>query len=342
MGLPEKTERTILDETAAQVRVCTKCRLHEGRAHAVPGEGPIDAEILLIGEAPGRDEDSAGRPFVGAAGRILDKALKTAKLSRGDVFITNVVKCRPPSNRAPKVDELAACHAYLATQIATIRPKVIVTLGSTALRAVAGPGIELKEARSKVLRFEDAVLVPTFHPAAVLYNRGLEANLADDLRKAARRVRTKRRRIRSAPPRKGPPTKPTASSGAVVVNPEGRILLLRRADEEIWGLPKGTVEEGESLEATAIREVHEECGFRVKLLHPLMHVQYSFYWPPEGVNYDKKVAYFLAEPVGGRLRLEAGFEEGRWVDREEALRLLYWQNDRAVVAKAFEILDASS
>lgn len=342
MDPPGEGSRRIVDETAAQVRACTRCRLHESRSHAVPGEGPAVASVFLIGEAPGRDEDASGLPFIGAAGRVLDRALKAAKLPRDRVFLTNVVKCRPPSNRAPKADEIESCHPYLMTQIAAVRPKVIVTLGSTALRAVAGPDVNLKDARGKPMPYQGALLVPTYHPAAALYNRSLESSLAADLKVAARQVRAKRKRIRSAPPRTDRPTMPTSSSGAVIVNPEGRILLLRRADENTWGLPKGTVEEGESLEETAVREVREESGLRVRLHRPLMRIRYALYWPPDDVNYDKTVAYFLAEPVGGRIRLEPGFEEARWVTRDEARRLLHWPNDRDVVAKAFEVLAQSA
>jgi len=104
-----------------RVRACTLCRLHEGRAHAVPGEGPLDPPVLLVGEAPGREEDASGRPFVGAAGRVLDKALRAAGLPRDAVFVTNVVKCRPPGNRAPKADEMEACRPYLLAQIELVR-----------------------------------------------------------------------------------------------------------------------------------------------------------------------------------------------------------------------------
>src|SRR2546422_9735377 len=106
-----------LEEIAARVRACTLCRLHRSRSRAVPGEGPIDAGVFLIGEAPGREEDAVGRPFVGSAGKVLDKALTAGRLSRQGVFITNVVKCRPPANRAPKADEIEACRAYLQSQI---------------------------------------------------------------------------------------------------------------------------------------------------------------------------------------------------------------------------------
>jgi len=151
-------------------------------------------------------------------------------------------------------------------------------------------------------------------------------------------ARSKRLRIRSGPLRETKPTRPATSSGAVIAGPDGRILLLKRADEEIWCLPKGTVEPGETLEETAIREVQEETGLRVKLLRPLHEVRYSFYWPPAGVNYDKTVTYFLAEPIGGHLAPEPGFDEARWVTRPEALRLLHWKNDMDVIARAFEAI----
>jgi len=328
----------LLEKTAAAVRSCTLCRLHAGRIQAVPGEGPLDADVFLIGEAPGREEDATGSPFVGSAGKILDKALAAARLPRSSVFVTNVVKCRPPANRGPRSDEIETCRPYLMTQIAAVRPKVLVTLGSTALRGLLGTGIDLKEARGKTLAFGDVPVLPTYHPAAILYNRRLEPTLRNDLRKAAQLGAAKRVRIRSGPPRRGKPTQRTASSGAVVVGPADRILLLRRADEDIWCLPKGTVEPGESLEETAVREVREETGLRVRLLRPLHEVGYSFFWPPGGVNYDKTVAYFLAEPIGGGLEPEPGFDEARWVTRGEAMRLLHWKNDKEVVDRAFEAI----
>jgi len=289
-----------------------------------------------VGEAPGKEEDASGRPFVGAAGKILDKALDAGRLPRGSVFITNIVKCRPPGNRAPRADEIEACRPYLLTQIATIRPKIVVTMGSTALRGVLGSALELKDARTKRLALDDVPVVSTYHPAAVLYNRGLERTIRGDLQKVAREVRSEAPRIRSEAPHEGVPTSPLRSSGAAIVNSDGRILLLCLEGDETWSLPKGTVEPGETLEQTAVREVHEETGLRVRLLRPLRDVSYSFYWPPAGVNYHKTVAYFLAEPIGGEVRPESGFEEARWVSCEEALRLLRWPNDRDVVSNAFE------
>jgi len=335
---PDEERVALLETTAEAVRSCTLCRLHSGRIHAVPGEGPLDADVFLIGEAPGREEDAIGVPFVGSAGKILDKALAAARILRSSVFITNVVKCRPPATRWPRSDEIESCRPYLMTQIAAVRPKVLVTLGSTALKGLLGTGLDLKDARGKTLAYGDIPVLPTYHPAAILYNRRLEPTLTNDLRKAAKLGAAKRARIRSGPPRKGKPTQATASSGAVVVGPGDRILLLRRADEDIWCLPKGTVEPGENLEETAVREVREETGLRVRLLRPLHKVRYSFFWPPGSVNYDKTVAYFLAEPIGGRLEPEPGFDEARWVTREGAMRLLHWKNDKEVVARAFEAI----
>ncbi len=328
----------VLEETAAKVRECTLCRLHRGRTRAVPGEGPIDADVFLIGEAPGREEDAIGRPFVGSAGKVLNKALAAAHLSRKDVFITNVVKCRPPANRAPKTDEIEACRPYLRSQIEAVRPKVLVTLGSTALRGLLGPGSLMSEARGNDLAFDGIPVRSTYHPAALLYNRRFEAALRNDLREVARRVLAKPARIRSTRPRVGKPVRPGRSAGAVVMNPEGRALLLRKAGEAIWCLPKGTVEPGETIEETAVREVREETGLRVKLFRPLTEVRYAFYWPPDGVNVDKTVAYFLATPIGGRVKPEPGFDEGRWVSRREAMELLHWPNDREVVARAFDAM----
>lgn len=338
MGSAEEARREALDRLAAEVRACTRCRLHESRTLAVPGEGPLDANVLVVGEAPGREEDAVGRPFVGSAGKVLDAALTSAGLARDEVFVTNVVKCRPPKNRRPKSDEVEACRPYLLEQIDLVRPKVLVTLGATGLAALLGPGVELKDARARAHLVHGLPLVATYHPAAVLYNRRLERDLRKDLRKVGRTLRPAKPRVRSGPPRAGVGFETSVSSGGVVANVEGRIILLKRADEDIWCLPKGTLEAGETLEAAATREILEETGLRVKLLRPLVTIHYKYYWPPKGVNVDKTVAYFLAEPIGGRVSLEGGFDEARWVTRAQAVRLLHWKNDKDVVTSAFEIL----
>ena len=330
-----------LEDLAARIRGCTLCRLHEGRGHAVPGEGPADAKLFLVGEAPGRHEDAEGRPFVGVAGKVLDSVLGEVGLSRRDVFITNVVKCRPPENRRPRADEIAACRPYLVAQIRAVHPAVLVALGDTAATSLAGPTADVAAARRRSSRFEGIPAIATYHPAATLYNRRLTKILEEDLARAARLARIPRPK-RSGKPRPGRPVKTALSSGCAVVDPGGRILLIRRADERIWGLPKGTVEPGETLEETAVREVREETGLQVRILAPLTEIRYRFYSPRDGANVDKRVVYFLAERVGGRLKLEPGFDDARWFTKSDALRRLHFENDRTIVRRAFEALAGST
>ncbi len=333
---PDRVGAT-LEETASAVRVCTRCPLHTTRTHAVPGEGPSQATILLLGEAPGRDEDASGRPFVGRAGKILDRSLAAAGIERASVFITNVVKCRPPKNRRPKGKEVAACRLYLLAQIEAARPRVVVTLGATALHGLLGPGHVFKAARREHLRFGDVRVLATYHPAAVLYNRNLEGALRRDLARAAQAAKPARRRVLSRPARKDRETRPAVSCGGVILDAAHRVLLLRRADEGIWCLPKGTMEAGETPEGTALREIEEESGLQVRLVRPAGTIAFTYYWPPHDVNYARTVVYFLAEPVHGEVRLEPGFDAFRWASKEEALRLLHWEDTRGVVRLAFEL-----
>ena len=173
-----------LEKIAANVRGCPLCKLSRSRKNAVPGEGQLSAKIMVIGEAPGRSEDEKGRPFVGAAGRILDELLKKAGIERSEVFITNIVKCRPPNNRVPKEDELTACRPYLDRQIALIKPKVICILGRTAYSSLLG-GSSITANRGKIVERAGQKYFLTFHPAAVIYNKGLLSALEADLKKLA-------------------------------------------------------------------------------------------------------------------------------------------------------------
>ena len=143
---------------------------------------------MLVGEAPGRDEDREGQPFVGAAGQILDRALLSAGIRRDDVYITNTVKCRPPRNRRPSREETDACGDFLTAQVETIGPRVVVAMGQTAVRALLGPGHALSGVRGRWRRLDGVPLLATYHPAAILYNRRLVATLARDLAKARRRA----------------------------------------------------------------------------------------------------------------------------------------------------------
>jgi uracil-DNA glycosylase len=179
-----------LEKIAADVRGCPLCKLSRSRKNAVPGEGQLSAKIMFIGEAPGRSEDEKGRPFVGAAGRILDELLKKAGIERSEVFITNIVKCRPPNNRVPKEDELTACRPYLDRQIALIKPKVICILGRTAYSSLLG-GSSITANRGKIVERAGQKYFLTFHPAAVIYNKDLLSALEADLKKLAVEINKK-------------------------------------------------------------------------------------------------------------------------------------------------------
>ncbi|HEU5050092.1 MAG TPA: uracil-DNA glycosylase [Gemmatimonadales bacterium] len=171
-----------LDKVAERIRSTYCCGLCPGRKHAVPGEGNPEAELVLVGEGPGANEDETGRPFVGAAGRLLDEILGAVELRREDVFICNVVKCRPPQNRKPLPDEIAACIPYLHRQLALIRPRVILTLGGTAAEALLGVKQSLGKLREKVHAYDGIPLVATYHPAALLRNPDWKKPTWDDVR----------------------------------------------------------------------------------------------------------------------------------------------------------------
>jgi DNA polymerase len=171
-----------LKRVKSEISACQKCSLSKARKKAVPGEGPEAARIMLIGEAPGAREDLTGRPFVGSCGRLLDQALEKAGLNRSEVFITSVVKCRPPENRQPKRSEVMACIPHLKEQIEAIDPDVICLMGNVASKALLGR-TGVTKIHGEV--FDDRFLV-TFHPAAVLRNRRLEEQFISDLKKLAR------------------------------------------------------------------------------------------------------------------------------------------------------------
>jgi len=171
-----------LNKVAAEVRVCQLCGLAATRIKAVPGEGPAQADIMLIGEGPGFHEDKQGRPFVGPSGQFLNDLLASAGYKREEVFITNVVKCRPPGNRDPLPDEIQACSGYLDRQIALINPKVIVTLGRFSMaRWFAGQKISAIHGKAK--KVDGRVVVPMFHPAAALHQPALRTAIEEDFRK---------------------------------------------------------------------------------------------------------------------------------------------------------------
>ena len=172
----------ILNEIAHQTSVCTRCKLHYSRRNAVPGAGRPDSEIMFIGEGPGFHENQQGLPFVGAAGQFLDELLAEANLKREDVFITNVVKCRPPGNRDPQPEELEACKPYLDRQIAAINPDVIVTLGRFSMGHFIRNG-KISSIHGHSFWSNGRMILPMYHPAAALHQPSLRSVVVEDFKK---------------------------------------------------------------------------------------------------------------------------------------------------------------
>jgi uracil-DNA glycosylase family 4 len=171
----------LLSAVAAEARACTRCPLHVGRTQAVPGEGNPLSDVLLVGEGPGAREDATGRPFVGPAGQLLDELLRSIGWDRPDVFITNVVKCRPPGNRDPEPEEIATCAPYLDRQEAALDPAVIVTLGRHSLRRYL-PEARISAVHGQLRRSGGRFVFPMYHPAAALHQSSLRETLFADIR----------------------------------------------------------------------------------------------------------------------------------------------------------------
>jgi DNA polymerase len=184
--MTDQKARALNDE----IRACSRCRLSSGRTHAVPGEGPVPARILFVGEAPGGEEDRTGRPFAGRAGKVLDSLLTSVGLARTEVFITSILKCRPPKNRDPREEEIARCKPYLDRQIALLRPLVIVPMGRHSAAVIMGqfgiPAGKISEIHGRVFPvtapYGRIVLFPVYHPAVVTHNPPLRGQLEADFR----------------------------------------------------------------------------------------------------------------------------------------------------------------
>lgn len=209
MALEDERRSVEYKRLVNEIVECKKCPLHKYRKKPVPGEGPLDAEVMIVGEAPGRREDETGRPFVGPAGRLLDALLAKAGLERSKVYITNIVKCRPPGNRDPSRQEVEACLPYLKRQIRIIKPRVIIALGRHAgstLYQMAGRRWRGMRAEHGVpinanIEGINVIIVPTYHPAAALYNPQLRQVLEEDFEGVISEIvgesRSKERRSRS-------------------------------------------------------------------------------------------------------------------------------------------------
>jgi DNA polymerase len=174
---------------ADEIRACTACPLHRSAKQAVPGEGSAESGILFLGEAPGYNEDVQGRPFVGAAGKLLDELLAGIGLDRGKVFITNVVRHRPPENRDPLPEEVAACHVWFERHLAALKPKVVVTLGRHAMYKFF-PGESISRVHGHARKKDGITIFPVFHPAAALHQPSLRADLQKDFEALAKFLET--------------------------------------------------------------------------------------------------------------------------------------------------------
>jgi DNA polymerase len=189
----------ILAQVAKEVAVCEKCALYHSRKKSVPGEGPADSEIMFIGEGPGFYENEQGRPFVGASGQFLDQLLAQAGLKRTDVWIGNVVKCRPPGNRDPLPEELAACDTYLERQIKTINPSIIITLGRYSMGRFM-PGAKISAVHGQMRKVGERYVIAMFHPAAALHQASLKPAILADFAKLPELLEQARKALgRSAP-----------------------------------------------------------------------------------------------------------------------------------------------
>jgi uracil-DNA glycosylase family 4 len=177
-----------LETVRQNVIECTKCDLCKTRTNAVPGKGNFNSDVIFVGEAPGKNEDLHGEPFIGVAGKKLTVALENAGISRDEVYITNTVKCRPPNNRVPSKLEKETCQEYIQKEIEIIKPKIICVLGNTAFGSVLG-GTEITKFRGKIGRKNDQLYFITIHPAATIYNQKLVEVLKEDIKKLFELIR---------------------------------------------------------------------------------------------------------------------------------------------------------
>lgn len=172
---------------AENIRNCRKCELWKTRKNAVVGAGPFDTTVMFIGEAPGQEEDKQGKPFVGRAGEVLTESLANIGLKREDIYITNILKCRPPENRDPRTQEIQQCLSYLLEQINLVNPEIITTLGKVSTRVILKRrNIRIKRisnVRGEIFQLKDHVVLPTYHPAAALYNPALKEKIEADFKK---------------------------------------------------------------------------------------------------------------------------------------------------------------
>lgn len=176
------------EELENSIKECKKCRLYNNRTKIVFGVGNKKADIMFIGEGPGADEDLKGEPFVGKAGKLMDKAFEGIGITRGKIYIANIVKCRPPSNRTPEDDEASACLNYLRNQVILVKPKIIVLLGNVALKNILGKDLSITSSRGKWVEKKGILYMPTWHPAALLRDENKKIEFWLDLKEVVKKA----------------------------------------------------------------------------------------------------------------------------------------------------------
>ena len=189
MDVETVTHPPTLEEVRQELGDCQRCKLHGGRTNLVFGVGNLAADLMFVGEAPGADEDAQGIPFVGRAGQLLTKIIAAIGLSREQVYIANILKCRPPGNRDPEPDEVETCEPFLFQQIETIQPKIIVALGKYAAQNLLRTQIPISKMRGEFVRFQNCWLLPTFHPSYLLRNSSAKRQVWEDMKKVRDRLK---------------------------------------------------------------------------------------------------------------------------------------------------------
>lgn len=184
-GKAVRSETLTLTDVKKELENCTRCKLHRSRKTIVFGEGNAEATLMFIGEGPGYDEDVQGRPFVGKAGQLLTKIIESIHLSREEVYIANIVKCRPPQNRNPEPDEIGSCNSFLMKQIRSIRPKIICALGTFSAQTLLNTATKITALRGRVFELEGIKVIPTYHPAYLLRNPERKKEVWEDMKKIA-------------------------------------------------------------------------------------------------------------------------------------------------------------
>ncbi len=311
------------NELEERIKNCKKCELWKVRTNVVIGEGDKNARIVLVGEAPGFNEDLQGRPFVGAAGKFLNELLRIAGLKREEVYITNVVKCRPPKNRNPTDEEINACSPYLDTQLKLINPKIVVAMGSIALKYFAKKfgikplSVSKLHGTVKVvnsLSFNFKIFI-TFHPAAALYNPNVKKEIIEDWKKFRKLVAEaygikERKEVQA------------------VIRVNNNFIVVKKRGE--WRLVKGGIEKGETPEETLKRELEEELNIKNFEIEKKIDLTYAF----KTANRLHEVDHIFLVKVNPDEEIKVDgkeLEDFKIVPLQKAIEMLSWEEEKNVL-----------